>query len=213
MAVFGIDIGASGRPRTSKTSVAPRRRANFEIFMFLPITHTSSHFVVHIGPVLARFGAVLELLGAMLGLLGTVLRSSWSLLKVYKAFRSYPGASWGHLGAILGPSQDCFGAILRACWGLFGRSFDFHPIHTKFKGTRLRETSYSSTRATFGQGRAGGRSLLGMWWRSASREGPSAGASEGCPLAGVPFGDWPQREPTGPFCKGHSLKGHPFESP
>ena len=104
MAVLGLDIGASGRPRTSKTSVAPRRRANFEIFMLLPITHTSSHFVVHLGPVMARLGAVLELLGAVLGLLGTVLRSSWSLFKVYKAFRSYSGASWGHLGAILGPS-------------------------------------------------------------------------------------------------------------
>ena len=106
-----------------KTSVSPRRRTNFENFVFLPIRRTWGHFETLLGSLgsilgpswghleasWGHLGAILRLLGAILGLLEAILGPS----------RGYLEASW----AILGPFGAIFGLSqghLRASWGRLG---------------------------------------------------------------------------------------------
>ena len=106
MADFVTDVGVSRRPQTSKTSVAPRRRANFDIFVFLQISGTRGHLGAILGPSWGHLGVSWDHLGA-----------SWGI----------PGAFLGHLGAILRPLGVSSGPPWRAITTTCAR--DAHKGH------------------------------------------------------------------------------------
>ena len=102
MADVVTDVGVSRRPQTSKTSVAPRRRAHFDMFVFLLFFCTRSHLGLISGPSWGLLAPSWRHLGA-----------SWRLL----------GPPWGHLGAVLRPRGAILeppGAIWEPFWAILG---------------------------------------------------------------------------------------------
>ena len=145
----------------------PRKRAwrldGVQILRFLCFSPSRTLRAILLS-MLGSFWHVLELFWSLLGPSWGFLGSSYSHLGASSRSIELFGAILEHLGAILEPVWVHLRAVLGSFWGHAGVFLGILgfciPYTQQFKGTLLPETSYSGTRATFGQGRSGGRSRL-----------------------------------------------------